>query len=125
MNETFKKDRRIKTRLLCAELVQVIWRDHSVTLKRRIANLDDISPKGACIQLEVFVPNNTSMTLQYGNGQLTGTVRYCSFREGHYVVGIEFDNGSEWSRKHFHPKHLFDPRRIVPQSVRRTAKYIM
>lgn len=118
------KERRTKSRLLCAELIQVVWRDQSVVQRRRVANLDDISHKGACIQLEQPIPGGTVITLQCGEGELTGTARHCCYRDGSYFVGIEFDEGSEWSRKDFHPKHLFDPRRVVPQSLRRASKYI-
>lgn len=118
------KERRKKTRLLCAELVQVLWRDQNVVQRRNIANLDDISSKGACIQLEQPIACGTAITLQYGEGELIGSVRYCCYRDGSYFVGIEFDEGSEWSRKDFHPKHLFDPRRLVPQSLRRASKYV-
>ena len=118
------KERRIKARLLCAELIQVIWEDQSVVQRRRVANLDDISASGACIQLEQPIPDGTAITLQCGEGALAGIARHCCYRDGSYFVGIEFDEGSEWSRKDFHPKHLFDPRRVVPQSLRRASKYI-
>lgn len=118
------KERRTKSRLLCAELIQVVWIDQSVLQRRRIANLDDISANGACIQLEQPIPCGTTVTLHCGEGELTGTVRHCSYRDGSHFIGIEFDEGSEWSRKDFHPKHLFDPRRLLPQSLRRGSKYI-
>jgi PilZ domain len=124
MNEKLTKERRVKPRLLCAELIGVIWIDKSTEERRRIANLDDISTNGACIQVDQFIEVGTPMTLQYSGGEFTGAVRYCCYRDGNYFVGVEFDEGSEWSRKDFHPKHLFDPRRIVPQSLRRPSKYI-
>jgi len=123
-DEEGMKERRTKSRLLCAELIQVIWKDQGVVQRRRIANLDDISQHGACIQLEQSVPEGTPITLQCGGGEFWGVVRHCGYRDGSYFVGIEFEKGSEWSRKDFHPKHLFDPRRLVPQSLRRTPKYI-
>jgi hypothetical protein len=123
-DEEGMKERRIKSRLLCAELIQVIWKDQGVVQRRRIANLDDISQHGACIQLEQSVAEGTPITLQCGSGELWGVVRHCGYRDGNYFVGIEFEKGSEWSRKDFQPKHLFDPRRLVPQSLRRAPKYI-
>jgi cbb3-type cytochrome oxidase cytochrome c subunit len=74
--------------------------------------------------VDQFVDVGTEVTLQYSGGELTGSVRYCCYRDGNYCVGIEFHEGSEWSRKSFHPKHLFDPRRIVPQTLRRSSKYV-
>lgn len=118
------KERRTKSRLLCAELVQVMWKDQSVIQRRHVANLDDISPRGACIQMDQSIPEGTSITLQCGGSELVGVVRYCCHRDGSHFVGIEFDEGSDWSRKNFHPKHLFDPRRLVPQSLRCVSKYI-
>ena len=112
-------DRRIETRLLCAELVEVIWRDKSGMQRRRIANLEDISLSGACIQMEHSMMRDTPVTIRYGDGEMKGFVRYCLYRDFGYFIGIRFDE-CKWSSKHFKPKHLLDPRQLVHQSARRT-----
>ena len=112
------ENRRIESRLLCAELVEVIWQDKSGSKVRRIANLEDISLTGACLQMEYSVPRGTSIVISYGDGQLTGIARYCLFRDMGYFVGVEFSD-CKWSTKHFRPKHLLDPHHMVEQAVRR------
>jgi hypothetical protein len=40
-------------------------------------------------------------------------VRYCSFREIGYYVGLEFEPGSRWSERSYKPMHLLDPRSLL------------
>jgi hypothetical protein len=113
------KERRTDPRLLCAELVQVVWKDQSGHQCRRVANLEDISLTGICLQLESRVPEGTLLSMQYGDGQLVGTVRYCVFRDQAYFLGIRFEEGCRWSTRHFRPEHLLDPRELVDQAIQR------
>lgn len=106
-------DRRNDTRMLCAELVQVHYRDQAGHSRRAVANLEDISLCGACIQIEKRVPDGTRVNIRYGDGELLGTVKHCSFRDTSYFLGIEFEAGCRWSTKHFRPQHLLDPRDLV------------
>ena len=106
------EDRRTHTRLLCAELIEVIWRDAGGREHRRIANLEDISVCGICLQVEDAIPTGTAVKLHYGEGILLGIVRYCRYREAGYVLGIEFDEAYQWSTTVFRPKHLLDPREL-------------
>jgi hypothetical protein len=107
------QERRIDSRLLCAELVEVIWADQKGRQQRRIANLEDISACGACFQVEDPMPCGTSISLRYGDGQLSGTVRYCLYQGLGYFLGVEFDEGCRWSRKQFRPRHLLDLKQLV------------
>ena len=118
-DERHMKDRRNNTRLLCAELVQLSYRDESGHQRRRVANLEDISLSGACLQVDKRVPDGTSVVIRYGDGELVGTVRYCSFRDTSYFLGIRFEEGCRWSTKHFRPEHLLDPRDLVEGVLRR------
>jgi hypothetical protein len=112
------EERRIDPRLLCAELVEVIWTDEAGRQCRRVANLEDISLCGACVQVESPVPNGTSVSMHYGDGQLRGTIRYCLYQGIGYFLGVEFDEGCRWSRKHFRPRHLLDPQLFTRTSAR-------
>lgn len=114
------QERRIDSRLLCAELVEVIWTDQGGRQRRRIANLEDISLCGACVQVESAMPCGTSVSMRYGDGQLTGTVRYCLYKGLGYFLGVEFDPGCRWSRKRFRPRHLLDLQQLVRSAVRRS-----
>jgi hypothetical protein len=99
--------------MLCADLVDVRWKDQSGRTRRGVANLEDISLSGACLQVDRPVPHGTILRMSYPNGELSGIVKYCVFREIGYFLGVEFEPGSRWSQRHFRPQHLLDPRRLV------------
>jgi hypothetical protein len=119
MKQVDMMDRRIEPRMLCADLVDVQWRDQSGRTRRGVANLEDISLSGACLQVDRPVPLGTGFRISYPNGELMGTVKYCVFREIGYFLGIEFEPGSRWSQRHFRPQHLLDPRRLVGRVTNR------
>ncbi len=109
----YMRDRRAEPRMLCADLVTVEWRDDTGRRKRTIANLEDISHSGACLQLDLAIPPQTRVRITYPDGVLSGAVRYCVYREIGYFVGVEFEEGSNWSRRSFKPMHLLDPRKLI------------
>jgi hypothetical protein len=105
-------DRRSEHRLLCADLVEVEWKDKNGRKRRQLANLEDISPSGACLQLDTAVPLHTKIQIAAPGGDMEGVVRYCVYREIGYFLGVQFE-GTRWSKKDFTPQHLFDPRRLI------------
>jgi hypothetical protein len=113
------EDRRTDPRLLCAELVEITWTDKSGRPRRKIANLEDISLSGICLQVETGVPEGTLLSMRYGDGELVGTVRYCAFRDAAHFLGVRFEEGCRWSTQHFRPQHLLDPRELVDRAIRR------
>jgi hypothetical protein len=112
-------DRRIEPRMLCADLVEIQWKDPNGRRRRGMANLEDISLSGACIQMERPIPLGTPVRLSYPNGQLSGAIKYCAFREIGYFLGVEFDSGCRWSQRAFRPQHLLDPRKLVARVTNR------
>lgn len=110
-------DRRVEPRMLCADLVDVQWKDKAGRTRRSVANLEDISISGACLQLDRPIPLNTSLRITYPKGELSGRIRYCVFREIGYFLGVEFDEGCRWSQRHFKPQHLLDPRRLAKREA--------
>jgi hypothetical protein len=101
--------------MLCADLVDVRWRDKEGRNYRVVANLEDISASGACIQLDEQLPLGVEVTITYPKGEYTGVVRYCTFRQIGYFAGIQFEAGNKWSQRMFKPLHLLDPRSLVPK----------
>jgi hypothetical protein len=99
--------------MLCADLVDVEWKDKNGRLKRAIANLEDISLSGACLQMDLAIPLHANLRITHPKGELSGRVRYCVYREIGYFLGIEFEPGSRWTQRNFRPLHLLDPRRLV------------
>jgi hypothetical protein len=106
-------NRRAEPRMLCADLVDVQWKDKHGRTRRAVANLEDISISGACVQVDAPIPLQTSLRIAYPNGALQGRVCYCVFREIGYFLGIEFESGSKWSPDQYQPRHLLDPRRLL------------
>lgn len=96
--------------MMCADLVDVRWKDRSGRSRRAVANLEDISLSGACLQMEVQIPLTTTVRISYPKGEFSGEVRYCQFKEIGYYVGVQFEDGCKWSKTSFKPLHLLDPR---------------
>ncbi len=112
-------ERRDKDRLLCAELVQLIWQDEAGRERRRIANLEDISLTGICLQVEQPMAAGTPIAIRYGDGELLGTIRYCRHQDTGYFLGVELAEGSRWSSQHYKPEHLLDPKELVEKAISR------
>jgi len=99
--------------MLCADLVKVEWRDKSGNDHTLVANLEDISLSGVCLQLEEDVPVQAIVLITHEKGTFEGRVRYCVFKDIDYFLGVEFEPGHRWNAKQFKPMHLLDPRRLV------------
>jgi hypothetical protein len=109
--------------MLCADLVDIQWRDPNGRRRRGVANLEDISLSGACLQVERPVALGSALEISYPNGELSGKVKYCVFREIGYFLGVEFMPGTRWSQREFRPQHLLDPRRLLSRAVNRTRTH--
>src|SRR5687767_12998461 len=110
-------NRRAEPRMLCADLVDVQWKDKGGRVRRTVANLEDISLSGACVQVDSPIPIDTPLRISYPRGELQGRVCYCVFREIGYFLGVEFEPGFRWSLRQFRPQHLLDPRRLVSRAM--------
>jgi hypothetical protein len=95
--------------MLCADMVDVHWKDHSGKEHRATAILEDIAASGACLQLEAPVPLAVEIRWTSAKQQFVGTVRYCVYRDIGYFAGVEFDAAFKWSKSAFKPDHLLDP----------------
>ena len=116
-----KRERRVDLRLLCADIVELIWTDAAGREKRRIGNLEDISSAGMCLQVELPIEEGTSIRVLYGGGELLGVVRYSVMRDLAYIVGIHFDESSRWSAIEFRPQHLVDPADLLQKILMQRA----
>jgi hypothetical protein len=115
-------ERRADARLLCADMVNVVWSDAAGRRHKATALLEDIATHGACLQLERALPLDTMITLEHPKAQMHGAVRYCVYREIGYFVGVQFTPDSEWSRSKFTPQHLLDLEQLVMQSVSKASQ---
>jgi hypothetical protein len=109
-------ERRAEPRYMCSDLIKVRW--EGAGLAEVTANLEDISPSGACIQLEQPVPPGSAITLMLGRHKFKGCVRYCRRHEFGYFAGVRFDSGQKWSRDLYEPQHLLDPADLLQRQRR-------
>jgi hypothetical protein len=99
---------------MCADMAEVHWKTSSGKPRTATALLEDISASGACLQLETALAPGTEITWELPNRSFTGRVRYCEYREIGYFVGVEFAQGSRWSKRAYRPRHLLDLKRLIP-----------
>jgi hypothetical protein len=108
--------------MLCADLVEVRWKDQTGKTRQDVANLEDISEHGAGLQMELPIPVGSLIEITYPKGQLAGEVKYCNYNDIGYFLGIEFTPGSAWSQEQFKPQHLLDPRRLMLKASKVSKK---
>lgn len=115
-------ERRAEARMLCADLVDVRWKDKAGRARKAVANLEDISLSGVCLQLDSPIPIDTTLRISHPKAEFQGNVRYCLFREIGYFLGVQFAPGCKWSRRRYRPQHLLDLRTLVARSAKRAGK---
>ncbi len=97
---------RREDRELCADLVQVQWKDAGGVQHEEWAILEDISTSGACLEIEQPVETDAVVTLQFAADKLQARVKYCNPENSKYFLGVQFEQGYRWSRRKFKPQHL-------------------
>jgi hypothetical protein len=110
-------EKRAEPRFLCSDLVRLRWSDGERRRREETVVLENISTSGACVQAEVPVTENTSVTLVCSSAEFHGYVRSCYLRDDGYFLGIAFDADSKWSKAKFQPEHLVDPRTVRPRKL--------
>jgi hypothetical protein len=108
-----KKERRLENRFLCADLVRVEWVCGTGDATTVEAVLEDISPLGACVQVEEAIPRGVAVAISAHGSTLNGFVSYCVFRDYGYFVGVKLSDQSRWSRLEFEPEHLINLRDLA------------
>jgi len=108
-------EKRFESRFLCADLVKVDWLAGGNS-RAAEALLEDISPLGACVQVDELIPPGTAISISVSPEQVgpdseklvrfSGQVSYCVFRDYGYFVGIKFSGETRWSSGIFEPQHL-------------------
>lgn len=102
---------------MCADMVEVQWKEDSGEIYTCTGLLEDISPSGACLQLDSPLAIDKKLMIEYRKVRLEGSVCYCFFRDIGYWVGVQFTARHKWSRKDFRPRHLFDPRKLLAKTA--------
>jgi len=107
------EERRTEPRMLCADMVDIVWREPGGKLRRETALLEDISHSGACLQLERALPVGAVVRWRSPGQEFRGRVTHCVYREIGYFAGVEFDERSKWRCETFTPQHLLDLANLV------------
>ena len=107
------RERRVEVRMLCADMIEVGWKDREGIDQRTTAILEDIATSGACLQVEAPIPVGVELHWEQPKQRFHGYVRYCVYREIGYFVGVEFDASFKWTKKAFKPQHLLDFQTLV------------
>lgn len=94
-------------------MVEVCWKDQAGRKRSGAGLLEDISPSGACLQMEAPVALGTAILWRSPGHEFKGKVRYCVYREIGYFVGVEFVEESRWSKKAYRPQHLLDLKKLM------------
>ena len=100
------RGRRKEDRNLCADLLEIGWKDALGNDCNELAGLEDISRTGLSLGTENAIPVGTRLTVRYPNGKFVGKIVYCHHDELGYVIGLKFDPGYSWSRRQYRPSHL-------------------
>lgn len=111
-------ERRFDSRFLCADLVKVDWQagyglDGREEFRTVEAVLEDISPLGACVQVEEAIPTGSPVTISAEGKRFFGEVSYCVYRDYGFFAGIRFSDENRWSSGIFEPQHLTDLRALA------------
>jgi hypothetical protein len=100
--------KRSEPRFLCADLVKIQVLKKRKPAESAVANLEDISPSGACLQMEQAILEGTDIEILCSRCRLRGKVKYCRFTETGYNVGVEFKKCKSWNLRRFEPRHFLD-----------------
>ena len=100
-------------------MVEASWTDKDGATQRVNALLENISPSGACLQFETAIPLGVQLRFECDKHEFSGEVRYCTYHEIGYFVGVELEPESQWSRRTFKPRHLLDLQELVENAVKR------
>src|ERR1035437_960586 len=107
------QERRSEVRMLCADMVEVCWKDQAGKARRATGLLEDISASGACLQMETDVPPEAEIHWESPQQAFGRGVRYCVYREIGYFVGMEFEPESRWRKETYQPQPLLDLQRLM------------
>lgn len=105
------RDRRVAHRLLCSDLVTIRWGNGRGIGRQEAAVIEDYSPIGASISIEVRIDPGTVVVLRTEQEAIGAVVKRCEWRDKGYLLGIEFDH-PRLDEDSFLPDHLLDPNEL-------------
>ena len=113
-------DRRAEPRWLCSDLIEIRIARGADDPETVVANLEEISPSGACVLFAQPLPPGTHVSLKLGRFRFRGRVQYTTWEPAGHYSGIRFDAGRKWSLEIYRPQHLLDPAKLMNHAPGRT-----
>jgi hypothetical protein len=108
--------KRSEPRFMCSEPVNILVNDGGI-LAEGIANLEDISPSGACVHQDEAVRVGADIEILCSTCSFKGTVKNCRYTVAGFDVGMEFTTPKTWNLHRFEPKHLLLVATRVPEEA--------
>jgi|ERR1035438_2010892 hypothetical protein len=105
------ENRRKSHRLLCSDLITVHWGSGRGFGRKEAAVLEDYSPTGASLYIDVKIEPGTAVTIRTDWESFGAQVHRCVWRDNGYLLGVEFDQ-PRMEETCFVPDHLVDPNDI-------------
>ena len=99
-------EKRIDSRQMCSELVEISFQDQTGTLVCEKGLLEDLSQEGLCVSLGIPVTVGSEVEFRCDGFRGKARVRYCNLGEYGYLVGAEFADGCGWDQQRWRPKYL-------------------
>ena len=111
-------ENRRHDRLLCAGLVEVRWSDQNGFPCETVANLENISPGGACLRVDCPLQPGTRIAVGQLIGQTEAVVRHCTRSDLSWAVGVQFLTGKAQGIQACNGTHALDPKTVTGDEQR-------
>ncbi len=101
-----------EARCMCSELVSAHWVDEFGHKRKEVANLEEIWPSGARLQLPTPIRQQTQLRIVGRGTEFLAQVCTCAADFAGYFAEVQFEGGYEWSKQKYLPEHFFDPQTL-------------
>ena len=97
--ENRKSERRRDFRQPVSGKLRILWEDSEGRSQICRADLENVSSKGIRIRVDIRMETGTYVSVNDRNLGVVGrgSVRYCRYEKGRYIVGLEFSGGTGWN----------------------------
>ena len=94
-----RADQRKHARKPVAGKLRILWNDETGAERLGLAELVNVSRFGLQIRLDNKLTRGTQVMCNDRALGISGrgSVRYCDFSKGKYVIGLEFSSGTGWT----------------------------
>ena len=104
-----------EARCMCSELVTVKWVNEFDRKKSVVANLEEIWPSGARLQIPEPVRPGSELKIVCRDASFKAQLCTCAADFVGYVAEAKFEGNCRWSRETYLPEHFFDPLSLLPK----------